>query len=368
MIILAAGVFDLLHGGHLSFLKKIKNENDKLIVLVNSDRFVSTYKRIPYINQNDRLEMIKNLKIVDEAFICDSEYLLDETIEKYSIDLVYQGSNDIWNYYYHVPINKNIMRFIDYDFDNLSTTKIINKIKEDNKTDFNERYTREEILKSEKLYGPGYQSPCCSSILDEILVNYENFNNILEIGCGLGGNMTYLYNKYKSKITGIDICKNIIDIVNERNDNKNLVCVNVDYNNYNADTQFDMILSRDVFIYLYLEQKFKALKKCYKELEADGTFILIDYCVGCKKDAEFTNYCMRRSWNLIDITLYKKIIHDSGFTIIESKNISNNYINFCNNIINNDNDISDNVITNLKQKLNFLNKENFEWHYFICKK
>ena len=38
------GVFDLLHTGHINFLHKIKNDNDKLIILLHSDRFVSTYK------------------------------------------------------------------------------------------------------------------------------------------------------------------------------------------------------------------------------------------------------------------------------------------------------------------------------------
>ena len=59
--ILICGVFDLIHVNHINFLHKSKNIGDKLIVLINTDRFVSTYKRIPIINENDRLQMIQNI-------------------------------------------------------------------------------------------------------------------------------------------------------------------------------------------------------------------------------------------------------------------------------------------------------------------
>jgi cytidyltransferase-like protein len=75
--ILTCGVFDLIHSGHIKFLNKIKSENGKLIVLIHSDRFVASYKKNrPIINENDRLLMIQSLKIVDECFISDDDYIV----------------------------------------------------------------------------------------------------------------------------------------------------------------------------------------------------------------------------------------------------------------------------------------------------
>ena len=39
----------------------------KLIILLCSDRFVSTYKRVPIINEKNRLQMLQNIKIVDDS-------------------------------------------------------------------------------------------------------------------------------------------------------------------------------------------------------------------------------------------------------------------------------------------------------------
>ena len=112
MNILACGVFDLIHMGHINFLNKIlKNDNDKLIILVCSDRYVSTYKRLPIINENLRLDMIRNIKCVSNAFIDDNEYVTEDIIIKYNINKVYQAIDNYnnWNYYYHIPIKMEII-------------------------------------------------------------------------------------------------------------------------------------------------------------------------------------------------------------------------------------------------------------------
>ena len=62
------GVFDLFHIGHLNILKNAKKLCDKLIVGVNTDELVSDYKnKTPIIPFEDRIEIIKSLKIVDDA-------------------------------------------------------------------------------------------------------------------------------------------------------------------------------------------------------------------------------------------------------------------------------------------------------------
>jgi glycerol-3-phosphate cytidylyltransferase len=77
MIIYTVGTFDLLHVGHLALLEYCKTLGDKLIVGVASDEVVASYKtNIPIIPLNQRMEMLKSLKCVDDVVSYDKlEYV-----------------------------------------------------------------------------------------------------------------------------------------------------------------------------------------------------------------------------------------------------------------------------------------------------
>lgn len=67
------GTYDMFHIGHLNLIKNASNECEKLIVGVNSDQLVWQYKqKRPVINENERAEIIKALRYVDEVLICDT--------------------------------------------------------------------------------------------------------------------------------------------------------------------------------------------------------------------------------------------------------------------------------------------------------
>lgn len=69
-VVLTHGAFDLLHAGHIAFLKKAKKQGDILIVGVEDDEWISKYKskNRPIINLNHRLELIQELADVDFVF------------------------------------------------------------------------------------------------------------------------------------------------------------------------------------------------------------------------------------------------------------------------------------------------------------
>ena len=67
------GTFDMFHIGHLNLLRNAKAGCEKLIVGVNSDALVQQYKsKTPVICEDDRAEIVKALKCVDEVIICDT--------------------------------------------------------------------------------------------------------------------------------------------------------------------------------------------------------------------------------------------------------------------------------------------------------
>jgi FAD synthetase len=94
--VMATGTFDLLHMGHIYFLKEAKKLGDKLVVVVATDKTVRKLKHEPVNPQEIRLNLIKELKIVDEAFIGheDDMYKIVQEIKPDIIALGYDQIHD----------------------------------------------------------------------------------------------------------------------------------------------------------------------------------------------------------------------------------------------------------------------------------
>ncbi len=71
-IVLATGVFDILHPGHLKFLEKSREYGDVLIVGINDDIFAREKgMNRPIQNENDRAYLISGFKCVNYVHIFD---------------------------------------------------------------------------------------------------------------------------------------------------------------------------------------------------------------------------------------------------------------------------------------------------------
>lgn len=97
-----AGVFDLFHVGHLNLLRRAKEQCEYLIVGVVTDEGVIDFKKTnPVIHFNDRIEIIRSCKYVDEAIRIPYFYRgTIEAFEKYHFDVQFSGSdyenNPLW--------------------------------------------------------------------------------------------------------------------------------------------------------------------------------------------------------------------------------------------------------------------------------
>ena len=67
--VMAVGVFDLLHAGHLHYVEQAKSLGDELIVVVAHDDTVRKQKHEPVTNQELRRRMVEGLKPVDKAIV-----------------------------------------------------------------------------------------------------------------------------------------------------------------------------------------------------------------------------------------------------------------------------------------------------------
>lgn len=66
-IVLANGCFDLIHVGHIRYLKEAKAQGDVLVVALNSDSSVHELKGDgrPILNEEERVEIISSFYFVD---------------------------------------------------------------------------------------------------------------------------------------------------------------------------------------------------------------------------------------------------------------------------------------------------------------
>ena len=133
--VMATGTFDLLHLGHIYYLKEAKRLGDKLVVVVATDSTVRKLKHEPINSETIRLEIIKELKIVDEAYIGHEEDMYT-IVSELKPDIIalgfdqYHNENTIKNELKKRKINSKIIRLSEFKggSDLEGTRKIISKI------------------------------------------------------------------------------------------------------------------------------------------------------------------------------------------------------------------------------------------------
>ncbi|MFA5878073.1 MAG: adenylyltransferase/cytidyltransferase family protein [Candidatus Staskawiczbacteria bacterium] len=68
-IIITSGYYNPLHIGHINCLKEAKKVGDFLIVIVNNDEQVKIKGSVPFMPEQERIEIIKALKYPDEVIL-----------------------------------------------------------------------------------------------------------------------------------------------------------------------------------------------------------------------------------------------------------------------------------------------------------
>ena len=126
------GCFDLLHTGHISYLKSAKQKCDILILGLNSDESIKKIKgkNRPIVGQKDRVEILSSFPFVDKIVIFE-EVTPIKLIKKIKPNIIFKGKDykkkDVVGFY---ESKKWHGRVILIDFvENKSTTNLIERIK-----------------------------------------------------------------------------------------------------------------------------------------------------------------------------------------------------------------------------------------------
>ncbi|PIR96829.1 MAG: FAD synthase [Candidatus Doudnabacteria bacterium CG10_big_fil_rev_8_21_14_0_10_41_10] len=81
--VMVYGTFDVLHPGHLDFLRQAKALGDFLVVSVSRDTNAKKFKgHFPIFGEKERLAVIESIKYVDKAVLGDKHYYLKHTLRE----------------------------------------------------------------------------------------------------------------------------------------------------------------------------------------------------------------------------------------------------------------------------------------------
>jgi len=134
-IVLVGGCFDILHFGHIKFLKSAKEKGDFLVVLLESDERIKQLKgsQRPLHNQLHRAEMLEELRSVDFVILLPQK-MVNQDYEKIvkilqpAIIATTKGSSSLRFIKKQAKDNKAEV-FISEAVPNLSTSKILNVLR-----------------------------------------------------------------------------------------------------------------------------------------------------------------------------------------------------------------------------------------------
>ena len=92
--VITFGTFDVLHVGHVRVLNRAAEFGDRLVVGVSSDALNFSKKgRNPVFSQDERVELVSNMKVVDEVFVEESLDLKRDYITAHGADVLVMGDD-----------------------------------------------------------------------------------------------------------------------------------------------------------------------------------------------------------------------------------------------------------------------------------
>jgi phosphoethanolamine N-methyltransferase len=180
------------------------------------------------------------------------------------------------------------------------------------------RYSQQSILRSERMYGEGFQSPGGIESVEAFcsMLQMREGMKILDIGSGLGGASFYLAEHYGADVVGLDFSQEMVDISTARIERKKLPHVSFQQADIRTavlpkDT-FDLAWTRDCI--LYIVEKHLVWKNVYTSLKTGGQLFITDFCKGKRPLAEsFVTYLSQCHYHLQDLDTYGQALETAGF-------------------------------------------------------
>ena len=127
-----SGYFDPIHVGHIEYINNAKKLGDWLVVIVNNNNQCALKKGKYFMDEKDRVLIVKNIKAVDEVFLSiDEDKTVCKSLKKVNPD-VFANGGDRKNY--EIPESKvckeNNIQIIDGLGDKIRSSSDLTGLKE----------------------------------------------------------------------------------------------------------------------------------------------------------------------------------------------------------------------------------------------
>ena len=128
--VITFGTFDLLHLGHLNYFQQAKEHGNHLTVVIARDKNI---KKPIIFSEDERLKLVKSLKIVDEAVLGKKEDKL-KIIQEINPDIICLGydhpikEGNLKESLNKLNLNSEIKRMKPYNINHQKSSKIKKKI------------------------------------------------------------------------------------------------------------------------------------------------------------------------------------------------------------------------------------------------
>ncbi|XP_056295141.1 phosphoethanolamine methyltransferase isoform X2 [Pseudoliparis swirei] len=195
----------------------------------------------------------------------------------------------------------------------------------------NHLYTNRCILRYEKMFGTGYISTGGPSTTKEFvdLLNLKPGQNVLDVGCGIGGGDFYMAKTFGVEVLGLDLSDNVVEIAMERAITEKLPSVQFEVADATRrsfpEGSFDVIYSRDTI--LHIEDKLALFKRFHSWLKPGGKLLISDYCSGEKPwTTALEAYVQQRGYVLYTLAQYGTFLQEAGFCNVQVEDRTDQFI------------------------------------------
>ena len=245
------------------------------------------------------------------------------------------------------------------------------------------RYSRRSILRSERMYGEGFQSP---GGLDAVRgfcgrLHLRRGMKILEVGSGLGGSAFHLAETYGADVFGLDVSAEMVALSAERQKERGVP--NVSFRQGDIRTSdleigaFDLVWTRDCV--LYVPEKNLVWSNVYTALKPGGQLFVTDFGRGGGPHSDdFETYLEECRYYLQTLDEYVRTLEAAGFGQVHMEDITAAFVDGLRKeqgrIVDDrdaflsefDEDDYDYLITRWDKKIRFCERGDLKWGLFVA--
>ncbi|HET7770549.1 MAG TPA: methyltransferase domain-containing protein [Chloroflexota bacterium] len=193
-----------------------------------------------------------------------------------------------------------------------------------------QRYTRRSILRSEQMYGRGFQSPNYPGAMEEFcalagLREERRGVRVLDVGSGLGGAAFYLAERFGAQVTGVDAAAAMVELASERAADAGIEGVTFVHGDVRTlpleRGAFDLVWTRDCI--LYMPEKGLVWGRLHDALVPGGRLLVTDFCRGGGEPSEaFQAYVRQCGYALQTIREYAATLEGAGFQDVVARDLT----------------------------------------------